>query len=410
MFCRFFGSHTRYIVCLDLTTKLGLSGYSINWSVANSPGILKMNNSNVVTLSSTEDVRALERELGHFERFQNSNYKWSTNQKLAKVNIGQLLGFEGDTSGLPMISVPTDTTNLPTDLIPKRDSGYIFTESKMRRIIAGLVLRKPICLVGPMGCGKSTVYDQFYALLRQPAVRIQATSAMDTDYLFSSTILSEVNGATVTAQQDGHLTGTRRNHVNIMIDEFTHFNEDVSSDLNTFLEMTTDVRMTSKGFSLEENESQIIRANRFQDVWLSSNTGGRSDTNGYHGNRELNASTMDRLLMIDVDYMNEKDEMKVFENKLGPNIWIGDTVKFMNLVRNCYKQGGISKSLSTRSGLDFLAYTALVGDVSVAFCDTILAKFEPEERQEVVVFLKTSMDTDIKIPDILVPNSMFDDK
>ena len=193
-----------------------------------------------------------------------------------------------------------------------------------------------------------------------------------------------------------------------MIDEFTHFNEHISSDLNTFLEMTSDVRITSNGFSLEGNSNQVVKATKFQDVWLSSNTGGRSDSNGYHGNSELNASTMDRLLMIDVDYMNEKDEVKVFENKLGVNNWIGDTVKFMNLVRDCYKQGGITKSLSTRSGLDFLAYTALVGDVSVAFCDTILAKFEPEERQDVVAFFKTSMDIDLKVPEILMPQSMFE--
>jgi len=357
-----------------------------------------MSTSQATVLKTTEDLK-------HFERHMADSYRWSGKVKMHKVNLGKLLSLDNQGDWLwPDVLVPATADHIPSDLIPKVNKYYVFDDRKMRRIVAGIMLRKPIMLIGPQGCGKSTLFEQFYARMRMPAVRVQCTSSMDTDYLFGWSTLSEQNGASISNFKHGIVSGTRKYHVNVMLDEVTHLSEMVSPDLNTFLEMKSDLRVSSDGFELEgHHKSQVVEATPFQDVWMSSNTGGREESDsGFTGNSSLNTATMDRCLMVDTDYLTPELEKKVFEKIQNGKDWIDPTVQFMNLVRESYKAGDITKSLSTRSGLDFLEYLGFVKNIGVALGDTILAKYERSERQTVLDFFETAFGIEPEISDLLI--------
>ena len=82
----------------------------------------------------------------------------------------------------------------------------------------------------------------------------------------------------------------------------------------------------------------------------------------------------------------------------------------MNLCRDAYKNGQLPSSLSTRSGLDFLGYLALLGDISYAFTDTILAKYAKEDRLIVMKFFMTTFGVDLSLPEGMLPDEIsFDD-
>lgn len=364
-----------------------------------------MNTNKAVTLKTTEDVKALEREMRFYNRFAKPDYKWHTNQ-LVKANLADVFNIKDPGWKLPDAFLPHERKHIPKDLLVDRDKDYKFDPLLIRRIMGALAIGKPIMLAGPQGCGKTTTFEQFYAHLGLPCAIVQCTSSMDSDYLFGFSSLVSKDGATASKFLYGQLTGTRVGHVNLLLDEVTHLNSHVSPDLNRFLEMKSDIRLSGEGFDVD-SESQIVKATPFQDVWMTSNTGGREEADaGFVGNSALSTATLDRPVMIDVDYLCPEMEKEVFLKKVaGGHDWIDSTIKFANLIRDAYKSTELPKSMSTRSGLDFMNYLYHVSDISTAFCDTILAKYNESDRQLVVDLFSTAFDLkgdSLKIPTNLI--------
>jgi frataxin-like iron-binding protein CyaY len=231
---------------------------------------------------------------------------------------------------------------------------------------------------------------------------------MDSEYIFGSKTIQAKDGAPVTSFVDGQVTGSRRHNINLMLDEWTHLNELVTPDLNSFLEMKSDVRLTVDGFDPYSAE-HINKATPFQDVWLTSNTGGHDGVDGFANNSVINTATMDRPIMIETTYLKPEQEMALLERKFnatGAKAWIKSTVEFMNLCRDAFKVGDLSKPVTTRNGLDFLNYLGNLGDLSYSFLDTILAKYPLDERLIVLKFFITSFGIEISLPDGSLPSDM----
>jgi cobaltochelatase CobS len=364
-----------------------------------------MNNSNAITLKTTEDVKAFEKEVTFYNRYIHDDFKWAT-KNVVKANLANIFKIDNQGWIMPDAYLPHSIAHIPSDLVPKVDKGYEFDPKSIRRIFSALTLNKPIMLAGPQGSGKTTLFEQFYARLGLPCARVQCTSSMDSDYLFGFSSLIEKNGAPVTAFNDGQVTGPRRHHVNLLLDEVTHLSSHVSPDLNTFLEMTSDVRLSGEGFKVDST-TQVVKATPFHNVWMTSNTGGREECDaGFSGNNAFNTATLDRCIMIDVDYLKPEIETKVLNNKvLGGHDWIENTIAFANLVRDGYKIGELPKSFSTRGAIDFLNYKMFVGDLSTAFCDTILAKFEESDRLQVAELFRTAFD--LSDSGLVIPSNLI---
>ena len=67
---------------------------------------------------------------------------------------------------------------LPDDLVPQVDDDYVFEEELARQVLVSLRDGERILLVGPTGCGKSTLVEQLAARLNWPVVRVAASGGL----------------------------------------------------------------------------------------------------------------------------------------------------------------------------------------------------------------------------------------
>jgi len=67
---------------------------------------------------------------------------------------------------------------LARQLVPQVDEAYVFQEDLARQVLISLRDNEKILLVGPTGCGKSTLIEQLAARLNWPVVRVAASGGL----------------------------------------------------------------------------------------------------------------------------------------------------------------------------------------------------------------------------------------
>lgn len=97
----------------------------------------------------------------------------------------------------------------------------------------------------------------------------------------------------------------------------------------------------------------------------TANTGGKGDTNGnYTGTEILNTAFLDRFpVVIKADYLPEDKEQEMLKNrfpKAKPE-QVKKLVKFAGEMRDAFKKGNLSLTLSTRKLIEILRLEQMVG-------------------------------------------------
>lgn len=170
--------------------------------------------------------------------------------------------------------------------------------------------RKNLFLVGPTGCGKSTLAIQVAARLQERLEIFSASGETTTDELIGKP-WRKPDGSTVTVYGAG--IRAYKNGKGLLLEEIDHANPDILASLHRLLENNQSF------YTLNVGEEEIIsKAQGFFVVATANTIGTGEDAFLYAGTKPLNAAFMNRFgITIRMDYLPPSKEKTVLQKKTG---------------------------------------------------------------------------------------------
>ncbi len=198
------------------------------------------------------------------------------------------------------------TDILPGELVPDVDEDYVFQEEFSRQVLISLKEKEKILLVGPTGCGKSTLIEQLAARLNWPVVRVAASGGLtESDLLGEWTVR---DGETV--YNYGFLPRAMKMGAICLIDEIDGIEPSVAFSIHQVME--------ARGkLVLLQNGGEIIEPHESFRLVTTANSLGHGDETGlYAGIKVLNAAFLDRFASVfEMSYMPPLLEAQIIRNR-----------------------------------------------------------------------------------------------
>lgn len=204
---------------------------------------------------------------------------------------------------------------LPKPNIPQAEAKGV--DDLLALINAGL---RNIWLVGPAGCGKTTICKAVGDILEQPVTIVPCGAG---------TSATTFNGYKYPEREATPFVGAFAKAGIIVLDEFTALEAQVAQVVNSAL-ANNELNSTT-GTSQRHPDCVII---------ATSNTFGHGADRMYVSNNQLDASTIDRFAcgIVEIDYSHEYEKQ-----------YDEEVVLYVNQLRNIIDRNGLRKIASTRS-------------------------------------------------------------
>lgn len=283
-------------------------------------------------------------------------------------------------------------------LIPDPDGPaikhYVPVIDRIYWFFYSVTYNKPIYFYGDKGAGKSTLPEYCAAFIRHPLYRHEGKENMTTEDFFG--MMTAKDGSTVfspgCAPQMGKIGSW------FLMDEVSNAPSEVHVGLHYMLENGGKIFLA--GSDGEVEDLIITPAESFR-LFCSDNTNGTGDTSGkYAGTNVLNSAFIDRFMtMLEIKYMDPETELKVLQAnfpmmqpKLGKLM-----IKVANQIREGYRKGELSETLSLRGILEWTAKALLTRDVIESLRITHLNKTDSEsEKAEIISYVQANFGSLIK--------------
>lgn len=221
---------------------------------------------------------------------------------MANFDIGEIFGIP-DAKGFTVEG--GDDPNHPN--IPASIDGYVFRQELVSDFFAwekALAGVDGLYLIGPTGCGKSTLITQVFNRLNRPLIKIEGNP--DVEFLDLVSSRDFVDGDTITV--DGPLTQAMRYGVPVLIDEVDKFDPSTSSAIQKAVEDDPQVTVI-------ENGNEVVKAKDGFKVIATGNSAGKGDSTGlYAGVNRQNEATLDRFMVTQVGYPTKDQERPILES------------------------------------------------------------------------------------------------
>ena len=260
-----------------------------------------------------------------------------------------------------VLEVPKNETN--KDFVPEKE--YFLDTGILEPIKAGIILNKPVLLIGETGVGKTSVIRHLAAETNNGFRRLNLNGSTTSDEFVGRWKLSKDKEM---VWIDGVLVECMKRGLWLLCDEINACLPEISFVLHSVLDDDKMVVLSSK-------DNEIVKPHKDFRFFASMNP-------NYSGTHSLNLALEDRFsIVVSVDYPSQAQEVKIIEAKSGftEREVIKKMVQVANKLRQEYKQERISTPFSTRKLIDWATLAKTFG-VTEAYKYTVINKMPSSEQ------------------------------
>jgi len=266
--------------------------------------------------------------------------------------------------------------------VPKHDEHFQFGErekTQLEALALEIEMGGNTLIVGPTGCGKSSLVEELASIVRAPTRRMNLHGDVRAAHFVGEKIVDvdPATGQSVVTWRDGLFTQAWRRGHWIILDELDFGPPPILSVLQAALE-------NGGRLVLAENGGEVIPKHPRSRVIATANTLGRGDESGlYAGTNILNDAFLDRFgTVIEADYPDAETEKKIIVAKSGVDPAAAEMmVKVAAKVREEVKQDRAFCTLSTRRLIEWARKTVRFRDWNKAAKISVLNKLAPDDRK-----------------------------
>lgn len=272
-----------------------------------------------------------------------------------KVPLHELFKFGAGPATLSGSGKPIPITVLSPSIetvpmVPDVDLNYVFNIDVLKSLLMAIELNIPVYLWGHAGTGKTTIFEQIFALTRRPMLRVQHTANTEEEHIVGGWRLRDG----VTKFELGPLPTAMRLGLVYMADEYDFGRPEVLSVYQAVLE--------NKPLVIKEAdaENRVIRPHPNFRFVATGNTNGTGDESGlYQGTNMQNAANYERFGVVEkMPYMAPELEERLVSLQADiPKQDAKKLVAFANKIRGEFEASRVGSPISPRS----LIYAARIG-------------------------------------------------
>lgn len=237
------------------------------------------------------------------------------------------------------------------------DPLFIEDPSVTKVVEYALKARKNILIVGPTGCGKSSLMVNICARLNEGMEIASLDGETSTDNLIAKMLITESNGQAVTSVSFGPALRAYRDGKILLLEEVDMANPDILASLHRIMETQ------SSFYTCNVGSGEVVKRHAKFGVAATANTiGSGEDSFIYAGTKPLNQAFMNRFsLTVRMNYLPEDLEVKVVVSKTDlPRDIAHKMVEVANEVRLAKKTSSNQQLVSTISTRDLIEWGQLV--------------------------------------------------
>lgn len=230
--------------------------------------------------------------------------------------------------------------------VPSWDEDFQVDDDLLEAVAISAADDLPALIVGPAGCGKTSLVRALGAICNAPVRRVNMKNDMRSSHFLGEKVvdIDLHTNAQVVLWRDGVLPEAMRRGHWLLVDEIDACPAGILMVLQSVLE-------PGHPLCLAENHGEIVQVHPDFRIFATANTLGHGDESGlYAGTQVLNEATLDRFaITVRQGYLSADREIEVLSAKahLPPDV-AAQLVQIAGLVRNGSQHDECACTFSTR--------------------------------------------------------------
>lgn len=238
----------------------------------------------------------------------------------------------------------------------------------------------PVFITGLSGNGKTLMVEQVCATLQRECIRVNISIETDESDLIGSNTLVDGN----VVYRDGPVITAMKRGAILLIDEV---------DRGSNKLMCMQGIMEGKPYFNKKSGEYIHPAEGF-NVVATANTKGRGSEEGRYLSQILDDAFLERFpITVEQDYPSDKVELKILKPLLNDDDFAELLIKWADVIRKTYAEGGIDEIISTRRLVHIAKAYNIFKDRNKAI-QLCVARFDEETKN---AFVDLYSKVDIKV-------------